>query len=315
MNFKSHTFARMLDHELLTREESLALSVRIKKGTVPPARKGDVVAYSPDAEAAAYSLVQGNMRYIARVVRESGVEDAHEFEDLVSASVPFALRAARTWNPVRSASFLTVLAYWVRAAISDYRRRFSHGITSLSGYQRDWLSKVRQARERLAKEMETEPTQNDVIEATNLPPEKVIEFWERPFKIEIDAGHSDVNGSSSTLLRLEAQMGPFIVEDPVREAVDLGGDGDLARKVMTGALTDREREIMSLCYGLEGDARGMSLTAVGAKVKVTRERVRQIHAKSLRKLRSYATQLRKAEEGDVGARHGLTTRRAVPALV
>jgi RNA polymerase primary sigma factor len=314
MDTNSHTLSRLFDHKLLDSAASLALARRIKRGTVLPTTPGEVTVYTPDAEAACYELVQGNMRFIATVIQRFGPATSHEFEDLVSASVPYALRAAKSWDPARADSFLAALEQWVKAAVWDHRRHFSFGVTSVTGYQRSWLSKVGRARTKLADELGRDPTQAEVVEKTAIPPEKVVEFWNRPYLVEIEggehfAGSAGTNKSNVTnQSRIESQMDAFVDLDPVRDTTDRTSDTLLARAALEGALTEREKAIVSMLYGIDGASSGMTLEAVGERLGVTRERIRQIRGQAFRKLRRFAERIRKADEGDSSARTGLEIR-------
>ncbi len=140
------------------------------------------------------------------------------------------------------------------------------------------LNKVMQVQKQLLQELGHEPTPEEVAEEMNLPVERVqqiMKMAQQPISLQSPVGDSD-----------DTNFGDFIEDKAAENPYDMTAYSLLREKIMDvlDSLTERERRVLSLRFGLQ-DGYSRTLEEVGRQFKVTRERIRQIEAKALRKMR------------------------------
>jgi RNA polymerase primary sigma factor len=228
-----------------------------------------------DYEATKRQLSSGNLRLvvsIAKKYRNRGLS----FLDLIQEGNTGLMRAVDKYEYRRGYKFSTYATWWIRQAITraiaDQARTIRIPVHMI-----DVLSKLKNTSKRLLQEFGREPTTEETARAADLSLEetkRVLNIGRQPVSLDRPVGESE-----------DSSFGEFI-EDDATARPERSANNELLREKIEGllkTLTYREREIIRLRYGL-GDGYTYTLEEVGRIFKVTRERVRQIEAKAVRKL-------------------------------
>jgi len=228
-------------------------------------------------EAVKRQLSSGNLRLvvsIAKKYRNRGLS----FLDLIQEGNTGLMRAVDKYEYRRGFKFSTYATWWIRQAITraiaDQARTIRIPVHMI-----DVLSKLRQAQKRLTQELRREPTCEEISEATEIAVEevrRVMDIGRHPVSLDRPVGEGE-----------DSSFGEFIEDGDHDNPVKTAGNGILRQSIddLLKTLTFREREIIRLRYGLV-DGYSYTLEEVGRIFKVTRERVRQIEAKAVKKLQS-----------------------------
>jgi RNA polymerase primary sigma factor len=226
-------------------------------------------------EAAKRQLSSGNLRLvvsIAKKYRNRGLT----FLDLIQEGNTGLMRAVDKYEYRRGFKFSTYATWWIRQAITraiaDQARTIRIPVHMI-----DVLSKLRNIQKRLLQELGREGTTEEISELCGLPVEevkRVLDIGRHPVSLDRPVGDSE-----------DASFGEFIEDSTSDNPVHSANHVILRQKIegLLKTLTWREREIIRLRYGLQ-DGYTYTLEEVGRIFKVTRERVRQIEAKAVRKL-------------------------------
>ncbi|MGL4424540.1 MAG: RNA polymerase sigma factor RpoD [Gemmataceae bacterium] len=226
-------------------------------------------------EQAKRELSGGNLRLvvsIAKKYRNRGLS----FLDLIQEGNTGLMRAVDKYEYRRGFKFSTYATWWIRQAITraiaDQARTIRIPVHMI-----ETMSKLRNVSKKLLQEMGREPTIEETAQAANISYEeckRVLKISRHPISLDRPVGESE-----------DSYFGDFIEDDGVESPVNAATNEMLKDKIeaVLRTLTYREREIIKLRYGL-GDGYTYTLEEVGRIFKVTRERVRQIEAKAVRKL-------------------------------
>lgn len=262
---------RMLDQyleeiaqvDLLSPEEEVELAQRIKRG---------------DQEAL-HRLVRSNLRFVVSVAKKYQGQGL-TLPDLISEGNYGLIKAARRFDETRGFKFISYAVWWIRQsilkALSDQART-----VRLPQNRIGTLSKMRKASDRLAQELGRRPRADEIADTLDLQVDKVEEGYRHGRRaIYFDAPFSD--DSEQNLLDItpdeDIPLPDFHVTE---ESINI----DVERALAT--LNPREAEITRLYFGI-GREHPMTLGDIGERVGLTRERVRQIKERALRKLRRSA---------------------------
>ncbi|MCZ7644130.1 MAG: RNA polymerase sigma factor RpoD [Planctomycetota bacterium] len=226
-------------------------------------------------EAAKKELSAGNLRLvvsIAKKYRHRGLS----FLDLIQEGNTGLMKAVEKYEYQRGYKFSTYATWWIRQAITraiaDQARTIRIPVHMI-----ETMSKLRKINKQLVQRLHREPTVEELAKEAELSaPEvrRILKIGKHPISLDRPIGDSE-----------DSFFGDFIEDKSVESPVSVASYEMLKDKIeqVLGTLTYREREIIKLRYGL-GDGYTYTLEEVGRKFKVTRERVRQIEAKALRKL-------------------------------
>ncbi|HUE71913.1 MAG TPA: sigma-70 family RNA polymerase sigma factor [Pirellulaceae bacterium] len=228
-------------------------------------------------EAAKRELSSGNLRLvvsIAKKYRNRGLT----FLDLIQEGNTGLMRAVDKYEYRRGFKFSTYATWWIRQAITraiaDQARTIRIPVHMI-----DVLTKLRNIQKRLLQELGREPTTEEVAALIDLPLEevkRVLDIGRHPVSLDKPVGDGE-----------DSSFGEFLEDSTSDNPVHCANNGILRQKIeaLLKTLTWREREIIRLRYGL-CDGYNYTLEEVGRIFKVTRERVRQIEAKAVRKLQN-----------------------------
>jgi RNA polymerase primary sigma factor len=253
------------DYMLLTLEEPASLRKRVEI----------VKKRFSEYEQAKRDLSGGNLRLvvsIAKKYRNRGLS----FLDLIQEGNTGLMRAVDKYEYRRGYKFSTYATWWIRQAITraiaDQARTIRIPVHMI-----ETMSKLRNVSKKLLQEMGREPTIEETAKAAQISVEetrRVLKISRHPISLDRPVGESE-----------DSYFGDFIEDDTAESPVQAATQEMLKDKIdqVLKTLTYREREIIKLRYGL-GDGYTYTLEEVGRIFKVTRERVRQIEAKAVRKL-------------------------------
>jgi RNA polymerase primary sigma factor len=246
--------------DLITADMEVALARRIREGD----------------QAALEKLTKANLRFVVSVAKQYQNQGL-SLPDLINEGNLGLIKAAQRFDETRGFKFISYAVWWIRQSILQALAEQSR-IVRLPLNQVGSLNKINKAFSKLEQEYEREPSAEELARVLEIPEEKVADTMRVSGRhVSMDAPF--VQGEDNSLLDV------LVNHDSPRADTSLMNESlqkEIERSLST--LTERERQVVKLFFGI-GMNHGLTLEEIGAKFDLTRERVRQIKEKAIRRLR------------------------------
>jgi RNA polymerase primary sigma factor len=241
--------------------------------------KEEIKALQKDVDAgsdAKKRLAEANLRLVVSIAKRY-VGRGMLFLDLIQEGNLGLIKAVEKFDYRKGYKFSTYATWWIRQAITRAIADQARTIR-IPVHMVETINKLIRVSRQLLQELGREPTPEEIAEEMNMPVDRVREILkisQEPVSLETPIGEEE-----------DSHLGDFIKDDNVPVPSDAAAFTLLKEQLqeVLGTLTEREQKVLTLRFGLE-DGRARTLEEVGKEFNVTRERIRQIEAKALRKLR------------------------------
>jgi RNA polymerase primary sigma factor len=249
--------------DMITADQEVELAQKIKAGD----------------QKALERMVNANLRFVVSVAKQYQNQGL-SLPDLINEGNLGLIKAARRFDETRGFKFISYAVWWIRQSILQALAEQSR-IIRLPLNQVGSLNKVRKASSRLEQEFERKPSSDEIAEKLDLPKHKIDSVLKISTRyISTDAPLKE----DEDMMFLDS----YVSEDAIDTDEPLMQES-LGREIQRSlaTLTEKEREVLNMYYGI-GMSHGFTLEEIGAKFDLTRERVRQIKEKAIRRLKHTA---------------------------
>ncbi len=276
------TLAKKMEAGVEAEEEKKELEKKLEKETAESKRKKLIKkleekdAVIEEGKAAAQDLSKANLRLVVSIAKRY-VGRGMLFLDLIQEGNLGLIKAVEKFDYRKGYKFSTYATWWIRQAITRAIADQARTIR-IPVHMVETINKIIRINRQLLQELGREPSPAEIAARMDIPEEKVREILkisQEPVSLETPIGEEE-----------DSHLGDFIQDDNVPVPAEAAAFTMLREQLdeILDTLTERERKVLTLRFGLL-DGRARTLEEVGKEFSVTRERIRQIEAKALRKLR------------------------------